>query len=442
MAAITSAENLKKEIGVRSLALASVNIMIGSGIFALPAIVAEGLGATAIVAYICCGALIFLLALCFAEAGSKTSKSGGPYHYIEEAFGPYAGFLAANMYLISCIAANAAIANVMADTLQYFFPGLGIDTNRMVFLFIIFFGLAWINISSVKNGLRFVIVASIAKLIPLIVLVIIAIPYTDTVNLKWTVQPTTGNIGPATLLLFFAFQGFEVPLSNGGEIKNPARTVPIGILMGILIVLVLYISIQLVTQGTLGDDLSLHKGAPLAAVGQLVMGSWGMVFIIIITIVSIFGSLSGDILSTPRMVFASASDGLLPKQLALVHPRFATPHIAILVYVAINFIMAISGGFKQLAIISAAASLICYLGVVLASVKLRRTTSYQHKKGFRIPGGLIVPLIATATIIWLLSNLAPAELTGISVFIGIFSAIYLVMTLVKRRKVIGITPPA
>lgn len=435
MADIAKTENLKREIGVRSLALASVNMVVGSGIFALPAIVAEGLGATAILAYVVCGALIFLLALCFAEAGSKTSKSGGVYTYIEDAFGPLAGFLACNIYLLGgSMASDAAIANALADTLQYFFPALGIDIYRMVFLLMLFGGLAWLNISSVKNGVRFVVFASIGKLIPLVLLVIVATPHVSAENLKWVAEPTVNNIGAASLLLFFAFLGLEVSLSNGGEIKNPSRTVPMGIFLGVSIILILYVSIQMVTQGTLGNNLSAYKDAPLAAVANIALGKPGMVFIIAVTVLSILGSLSGEILSMPRILFACARDGLLPKSLANIHPRFATPHVAIKVYVTIGFIMAVSGGFKQLAIIASASSLLIYLGVVLSIIKIRTMKTRDNQKGFRVPGGVIVPLIAAVAIGWLLSRLSRLELMGIGIFILIFSVIYIVMKQLKKKK--------
>ena len=171
MKPVSDKENLKREIGVLSLALAILNITVGSGIFVIPAIIAEGLGATAILAYFVCGLLIFLIALCFADVGSKTTVSGGPYIYIETAFGPFAGFLANNIYWIGgCIFSDAAIANALADTLKYFFPFLENELFRALFLFIVFGLLALLNIRSVKNGVRFIEFTSLAKLIPLVVL--------------------------------------------------------------------------------------------------------------------------------------------------------------------------------------------------------------------------------------------------------------------------------
>ncbi len=429
-------ENLKREIGVRSLSLAILNLTAGSGIFVIPAIIAEVLGATAIVAYFVCGLLIFLIGLCFAEVASNTTASGGVYVYIENAFGPYAGFLANNIYWIGgCILSDAAISNALADTLAYFFPTLGNQILRAVFLFFIFGGLALLNIRSVKNGVRFIEFATLAKLIPLIVLIIAGAGLVSPENLKWVTAPTITNIGTASLLLFFAFLGLDGPLSNGGEIKDARRTVPLGIFFGISSVLILYISIHLVTQGVLGATITAHKNAPLAAVAAIAFGKWGSVLIVMATALAMLGALGGEILSIPRILFAGARDGLMPKPLARVHPRFFTPYIAIAFYAGLGFVFAVSGGFKQLATIASAAVLIIYLGVVLATLKLRKNKPVTSEKAFRVPGGVIVPLVATAGIVWLLSSLSKPELTGIGIFIIVFSLIYVAVKMYKNRSV-------
>ena len=437
MTPASTKENLKREIGVRSLALAIVNITAGSGIFVLPAIIAEGLGATAILAYFVCGLLIFLIGLCFAELGSKTTISGGVYTYIEEAFGPYAGFLANNIYWLGGSAiSDAAIANALADTLKYFFPSLSIDISRMIFLFLVFGILTVLNIRSVKNGIRFVEFATLGKLIPMIILIIVSAQFVVPGNLAWEITPTVSNIGAASLLLFFAFLGLDGPLSNGGEMKNPKRTVPLGIFLGIGIVMILYLSIQLITQGVLGADITAHKDAPLAAVANISLGKAGAIVIIAAAALSMLGALGGELLSIPRILFAGARDGLMPKPLAKVHPIYRTPHIAIIVYASIGFLFAISGGFKQLATIASAALLIIYLGVVLASIKLRKKKNTTTENTFRVPGGVILPLLASAGILWLLSNLTKPELIGIAIFIAVFSLIYLVVKLVKKKTIV------
>lgn len=431
-----SKENLKREIGVRSLTLAILNMTVGTGIFVIPAIIAQNLGAAAIIAYLVCGALIFLIALCFAEVGSRTTVSGGTYAYIEAAFGPFAGFIANNLFWIgSCVVSDAAIANGLADTLKYFFPVLDTGIYRALFFMLVFGGLAILNIRSVKSGIRFIEFAAFGKLIPLVLVVIAGTGFISTENLQWTTFPTVGSIGTASLLLIFAFLGVETPVTNGGEIRNPARTIPRGIFFGISAVLVLYISIQLVTQGVLGDILA-NTDSPLSAVAGVIFGKTGITLMIIAIGISMLGSLGGEILSIPRILYAGARDGIMPKIFSRVHSRFLTPHIAIAFYAFLGFAFAISGGFKQLAIIASAATLIIYLGVVLATIKLRKTPAVTSEKTFRIPGGIIVPLLAVGVIIWLLSSLSIRELTGIGIFLIVLSLVWLITKLAKKKETV------
>ncbi|MDR3715127.1 MAG: amino acid permease [Puia sp.] len=468
---VSTKENFKREIGVFALTLAILNITVGTGIFVIPAIIAEDLGAAAILAYLVCGGLIFLIALCFAEVGSRTTISGGVYSYIEMAFGPYAGFIANNLYWLGgCVLSDAAVANALADSLKYFFPFLGNDGCRVVFFVLLFGGFALLNIRSVKNGVRFIEFAAFGKLIPLIILVIVGAAFVSTKNLAWASTPSIPAIGSASLLLFFAFVGLDTPLSNGGEIKNVRRTVPLGIFFGILSVLVLYISLQWVVQGILGGAIAAHKDAPLAAAAGVVFGKAGIVLIIMVTSISMLGNLGGEILSIPRILFAGARDGLMPKALGRVHPKFRTPHIAVLFYASLGFLFAVSGGFKQLAIIATAATLLIYLGVVLSTLKLRnnhpaakndpsrndRSTNgplkngpstndpstngpstndpFTPEKAFRVPGGVIIPLLASAVIIWLLTGLTKAEFAGLAVFVAVFSVIYLLTKWAEKKK--------
>jgi amino acid transporter len=132
-------------------------------------------------------------------------------------------------------------------------------------------------------------------------------------------------------------------------------------------------------------------------------------------------------------LFAGARDGLLPKPLAKVHHRFFTPYIAIAFYTSAGFLLAISGGFKQLATIASASVLIIYLGVVLATIKRSNKNIAATEKTFRVPGGMLVPLLASIGIIWLLCSLSRLELMGIAIFTLVFSSIYLIMKLVKKN---------
>lgn len=426
-------EGLKRVIGIRQLAASAINNTIGGGIFVLPAIVAASLGASSIIAYMVCGVLIFIIAMCFAEIGSKITTTGGAYLYIENAFGRYAGFLANIMHWFGyAIMSDAAIANALADTLSIFFPPLHDPLYRAFFFAIIFGGLVFINIRGIKQGIFIVELSTCAKLIPLLILIIAGSFIISPANLSWSGLPQLKSLGEVSLVLFFAFIGSESALSTGGEIKNPGRTVPFGILLGIGCTILIYILIQIVSQGAMGNDLANYKEAPLAELAVRSIGPTGLVIITVGMIISIFGTISGDILAGPRILFGASKGKMLPEFLSGVHPRFKTPYLAIIIYGTILFMLSISGGFIFLATLSSASILIVFLGVVSAVIKLRmKSFNSDQPESFKIPFGYSMPVIAIVTILWFLSNLAIKEIIAILVFLFTLSIIYFLI--IKRK---------
>jgi len=426
-------EGLKRVIGIRELAACAINNTVGGGIFVLPAIAAASLGSSSIIAYLICGVLIFIIIMCFAEIGAKITTTGGAYLYIENAFGRYAGFLANTMHWFGyAIMSDAAIANALADTLSIFFPVLHNHMFRALFFAIILGGLVFINIRGVKQGVFLVEMSTYAKLIPLLILIVAGSFYISPVNLSWSGLPQIKSLGQVSLVLFFAFIGAESALSPGGEIKNPRKTVPVGILMGIGSTILIYILIQIISQGVMGNDLAKYREAPLAELAVRTIGPAGLVIITVGMIISIFGTISGDVLAGPRILFGASKEKMLPEFLAKVHPEFKTPYWAIIMYGSVIFLLSISGGFILLATLSSAAILIVFLGVVSAVIKLRmKPDNSVQNKTFRIPFGFIIPVIAIITILWFLSNLATKEIISISVFLFILSIIY--FFIIKRK---------
>lgn len=427
-------DGLTRTIGVWGLSANMVNIIVGAGIFVLPAIVAAGLGSASITAYLFCGILIALVMLCFAEAGSEVTDSGGPYTYIESAFGSYIGFLTAILFLVSTLSADAAVANAVADILSGWFPQLQEQWLRILFFFLVFGSLTWINIRGVKQGIGLVAISTIAKLAPLLVLVLFGWKNVMMANLTWDSIPEISDIGQMSLILFFAFMGAESGLSVGGEIKNPQKTVPKAIFIAISGVLLLYIFLQTVSQGIIGDSLASFQENPLAEVGDQLFGPIGLTLISIGAAVSMFGNLSGEILSVPRVLFGAARDKVIPiPVLTQIHPTFSTPYISIIVYASIGFLLATFGGFEALAIVSSAAILLVYLGVALAVIKLRNEAPGDLET-FRIPGGYTVPILASMIIIWFLSNLTGQERNSMLILLSILTVIYFGIRWVRNHN--------
>ena len=304
-------QGLVRAIGPLALGANTVNLTIGAGIFALPAVVAATLGPAAVIAYLVCGALIMLVLLCYVELGTRITRSGGTVAYIEEAFGPLAGFLAWALYAVGfCAAAVAAIVHVMFDALATAVPVLsGSGPARSAAIVLFFGGLAVFNIRGVQAGTRLSMVTTTAKLIPLLLLIIVGAFNMQPANLAWTGWPPLSSFGSAALVLFFAFSSAEAALSPSGEIRDPVRTIPRGLLWGATVVVLIYLAIHIVAQGVLGAELGQGSTTPLADVSGRLMGGIGTGLIVSGTAVSIFGNLAADMIGTPRAFLAAAESG-------------------------------------------------------------------------------------------------------------------------------------
>ncbi len=288
---MTENDGLKREIGIWGLVSNSINIVVGAGIFVLPAIVAAQLGTAAVLAYAMCGVLIVLMMLCFAEIGSRITVTGGAYAYIEVAFGRYAGFLTTNLFIFgAAVMANAAVANVLADTFAYFLPVFKIPWVRVALFVSMFGSFAYLNIKGVKKGMFLVKFNTVAKLTPLLFIVLFGWLSFSPGNLSWTSTPSLAELGEASLILLFAFVGIETGLNVSGEIKNPKKTIPRGIMLSAFSVVVLYTLIQVTAQGVLGESLPNFKDAPLAEVGKTMLGPLGATLVVVGACFSMFGT--------------------------------------------------------------------------------------------------------------------------------------------------------
>jgi amino acid transporter len=425
---------LVRAIGPWALGANAVNLTVGAGIFALPAVVAVVLGPAAILAYLLCGALILLVLSCFAEVGSQVTRSGGSVAYIEEAFGPMAGFVAWVIFaLVWCAAGDAAIAHVLMDALATAIPPLAGGVPRTLGLVVLFSGLAAINIRGVKQGTQVSVITTVAKLIPLLLLVVVGAFAVQRANLGWSGWPSFEQLGAGTLVLFFAFGGMESALTPSGEIRDPARTVPRGILGAAGAVVLLYVALQLVSQGVLGSELTLGSQTPLADVAGRLAGGTGRSVVVACTAVAVFGALAADMIGSPRAFLLAAESGMLPNALRAIHPRFHTPWLSILVFAAVTLSLSLSGGFAVLAVLASMALLLTYLAVCLAALKIR----YDRPRApgsFRAPGGPTVALLASAVVLWVLSHSTRREAVGMAALIIASVVYYLVRQRVRRSE--------
>lgn len=417
---------LVRAIGVRRLTASIINTTVGAGIFVLPAVVAGRLGPAAPLAYLVCAMLMALIVLCFASAGSRVSLTGGLYAYVEVAFGRFVGFLAGVLFWLMASFAVASVASAFAGSIGVLWPAAGSGLGRALLLALLFSILAVINVRGVSVGARLVEAITAAKLIPLVVFVVAGIWFVRGEYLAWPAFPAASDVGRTAIVLIFAFVGVEVALVPSGEVVDPPRTVPRALFLALAITTTLYLLVQGVAQGLLGPSMSTYAAAPLAEAASRVLGGTGRLLVLAGATVSMFGYVSGDMLGSPRALFAFARDGMFPAVLARVHPKFRTPHIAIAAHAMIVGALAISSSFTQLAILANVAALSLYLMCVAASFELQRRDVRAGGTPFTVPGGPAIPILAAAFILWVLSQATWKELAVEAIVLTIAAIFFVV----------------
>lgn len=422
----TTEHGLERAIGVRGLAANAINVTVGGGIFVLPAVVAASIGPSAPIAYVVCAAAMGLIVLCFAQAGSRVSLTGGPYAYVEVALGKYVGFLVGTLLWLVGTTATAAVGSAFIGSIAVFWPALAHPIARALVLAVVFLLFGALNIRGTRQSTRFIELVTVAKLLGLVVFVVIGMMLA-----RGPLPDVLGHLAPAKLgrsviVLIFAFAGIEFALVPSGEVRNPARTVPRALFAAMAAITILYVSIQYVAQMILGGSLALEQAAPLTAAARAVAGSAGALFIGVCASISMFGYVSGMILTAPRALYAFGRDGILPSVFARVHSRYDTPAVAIATQCVLTFVVAVTSGFAELAILSNIAVLVLYLFCCISAWELRCKDVQAGGTPFRIPGGPAVPFAAVAVIVWILSNATMKEFSVIGVVLVVASVLFVI----------------
>jgi len=390
------------------------------------------LGAAAPLAYLVCAIAMTLVVMCFAEAGSRVALTGGPYAYVERAFGGFAAFVVGWMLWVTATIAMAAVGTIFAAGVQRMFPAHPL-ANRTTALALVFGIAAVINVLGVKFGARLNMLVTIAKLVPLAILVLVAFPHLQPANLRWTDMPSVGNIGRASIVLLFIFAGIESAMVPSGEVREPSRSVPRAVLLALVIVTVFYMLIQVSAQGVLGATLP-GRAAPLSDVAEATMGPAGARLMGAGLVISAFGYLCGMVLAAPRALFALSRDGILPLSLSNVHERYHTPWIAIIVQAALSLTVAIfMTSFERLAILANVSVLIVYLGCAAAAWALRRRDVHDDMSAplAPLPGARFAPPLAILVIVALLGTVTKREWLVAGECLGVGLLLY-ILSLIPR----------
>jgi APA family basic amino acid/polyamine antiporter len=388
----SSSAGLVRAIGRWSIAALTINCIIGSGVFGLPAVLSGKLGRASIVAVLLAAVAMAVILGCFSEVASRFDHTGGPYVYAQAAFGRFMGIQVAWLVWFVRLTACAANANLFVTYLGEFWPDATHTANKLAILTLLIGVLAAINFVGVRLGTQVSTFFTLAKLSSLAFVAAVGAFYlirTQHLIPPAGISPAPNAWPQAIVLLIFAYGGFEAALISAGEAKNPKRDMPFGLLMALGTCALIYSLIQWVVVGILPDPG--HSQRPLADVARIVVGNSGGVVVAVGALLSIYGYLSGNILATPRITFALAERGDFPSVFGLVHSRFRTPYFSIFVFALLVWLLAVFGSFAGNATLSAGSRLF-YYGLICAAVPVLRRKQ-KNPALLHVSGGNVLAAI-------------------------------------------------
>ena len=388
------------------LAAIAVNTIIGSAIFVLPATAATIVGPWAPTSFLVCAAIILTLVLTYAAAGSRFSETGGPYLYAKKAFGNFAAFEVGWIFWLGRIAAVGANYSVFMLYLGYFAPQLSQGFPRAAIITVIAGLITLANVRGIRLSSQIVNGFTIAKLLPLALLILIGLFFVDFEKSSSAKDFTSTDFLRSIFILVFAYGGFEQASIPAGETKNPQRDLPRALLLALAIVTLIYVATQFVVYNI--DPTIADSKRPLAQVAELILGPIGASLIALGAIVSTCGYVFGASLAVPRLTFALAEQGQIPARFARLHPVFRTPSFSILFHFLVTWSLAIALSFLQLAVINVMARLVVSVVTCLAVMRFQRHD--REENAFHLPGGKIIPLSGIGLALLLLTQASQKEL--------------------------------
>jgi amino acid transporter len=425
-----SNESLVRGIGRWDLTAIAINTIIGTGIFILPARATGMIGDFSLVAIIACAVVIGLVVLCFAEVSSRFDTTGGMYLYAKEAFGPVVGFEVGWLYWIVRVATYAANCNAFLIYLSFFYPPANTGWLRITLICLILIPMTAINFIGVRQSTILTNVFTVGKIVPLIVFVGVGVFFIDPANFTFAKSPSYTDFSAAVLFLIYAYVGFEAAVIPAGESKDPKRDLPFALFVALGFCTLLYILIQTVATGTL-PGLAESK-TPLADAAGTFMGSIGAGFIAIGALISILGNLNGGFLAASRLPFAMSEQKELPRSIGLIHEKFKTPYVSILITAAAILILTINSTFFSAVTIATVTRLLVYATTCLALPVFRKRGEVTEAK-FRAPAGIAASVLSLVLIVWLVTQVDFAK-EGLPIVIAaaIGLAIYLAYRLISK----------
>jgi APA family basic amino acid/polyamine antiporter len=400
---------LPRVLGLWSVVGILIGTVIGSGIFVVPAEIATLVKAPVLIlsVWVLGGVLSFFGALCLAELGAAFPQAGGMYVYLREAYGPLIAFLFGwTLFLVIDSGAIAALSMAFSSKyLPYFIPLSPVGIKLVALVFVAFLvsvnyvGVRWGAL--LQNGLMFIKFGAILAVTGAVVF----FAQGDVGHFSSPAIPAVSTglmaaFGLAMVRTLWAYKGWEVTTYSAGELRNPTRDLPLGLLAGMLVVIALYLATNLAYLYVFPAGEIATKSRVAADAMKLAVGPIGGTIIALVILCSITGAANGNVLTAPRVFFAMANDGLFFKKIASVHPRFLTPHVSIVATGAWAAVLSLSGTFEALASYVIFGQLI-FFALTAGAVMILRRTRPELRRPYRTWGYPLTPFlfIAGATVL-------------------------------------------
>ena len=400
-------QDLPRKLGLLDALSIVVGIVIGGGIFLVPNLVARNLTTTASIlsVWIFAGIASFFGALACAELGAAIPATGGQYVFLREAYGPLAGFLCGwSMFVVARTAQVAWMAVTFSLYVSYFVPLSPTGSKALGLAAIAIF--AAINYRGVSAGALVQKSFTIAKVLGLLIIIFGALFFHgQTPAPSVAAQPpfSVSSFGIALIACLLAYDGWIQVSFVAGEIKNPHRNILLALGLGVGACIVIYTLANVAYLRVLSIPeiaASDHVGASAA---ERVLGSAGGTLVALIILLSIIGTLNGCFLTSPRVYFAQARDGLFFKKFAEVHPRYRTPAFSIVAQAVWSAVLLLSGTYETLADYAMFALWIFY-GLMILGVILLRQRQPDLPRPYRMWGYPITPLLFLAVTLYFVIN--------------------------------------
>ena len=399
--------DLPRKLGLLDSTAIVIGTMIGAGIFIVPSSIARDLPSTGMIlaVWVVTGVVSFFGALAYAELGAMMPHSGGQYVYLRESYGPLVAFVCGwAFFLVIQSGAIATVSVGFSIYLSYLFPALP-KTSTWAPLTLIAI-LTFINYRGVKAGARVQLIFTLLKLSGLVLLIGSAFLSDVPVAFKWSSTHSafsSYHVGLAMLGCFVAYDGWHAISFVAGEVRQPKRNLPLSLGVGVSVVILIYLLANLAYMRVLPLAGIAAAERVAATTAEQTMGSIGATIVTLTIVLSSIGAANGALMTSPRVYFAQARDGLFFRKLAEIHPRFETPSFSILTQGVWTALLTLSGSYETLFSYVMYATWLIHALTVIGLLILRRKDP-DRPRPYKMWGYPVAPLLFVLFALWFAMN--------------------------------------